>query len=100
MQESDLVHYSLNLTTIMKKSYHKTSNDVFSIHDFDIRTIRVHGSSIATLNITYLKKVIEYLASVEHDLNKRKNNITYYDIRYELRKRKTLNLNQLRKIRL
>lgn len=98
MRESDLVHYSLNLTSAMKKSYKKSSDDIFSIEQFNIRTINVSKTSLSSLNVQYLKKVIEYLAEIEKELKKvKKESITYKEIRYELQKRKTINLVQLRK---
>lgn len=98
MREADLVHYGLNLTSAMKKSYKKSSDDIFSIEQFNIRTINVSKTSLSSLNVQYLKKVIEYLAEIEKELKKgKKESITYKEIRYELQKRKTINLVQLRK---
>lgn len=98
MRESDLVHFSLNLTSAMKKSYHKKSEDIFTIEQFNIRTINVSNTSLSSLNIQYLKKIIEYTSEVENELKKeKKKDITYKEIRYELRRRKTMNLVELRK---
>lgn len=100
MRESDLIHYSLNLTSAMKKSYKKSSEDEFSIDQFNIRTLNVSNTSLSTLNIHHIKKVIEYIAEIENELKRRNKKITYKDVRYELQKRKTINLVQLRNTKL
>lgn len=97
MREEDKIHFGLNLTSAMKKSYFHKSEDIFEIDEIRIRTLNVQKNSIGTLNIHALKKVVEYVAEVQCELMKNKQRkVSYKEVRYELMTRKTYNLVRLR----
>ena len=92
-RESDLVHYGLNLTSIMKKSYRKGCDDVFHIQEMDISSMYLYGTSLALTNLAYFQQIVSYVGKVEKEMEEvYKRDITYKEIRYELRRRKSDNL--------
>lgn len=95
--ESDLIHFGLNLTSIMKKSFYKKGEDIFKLEQLDLKLLNVYGSSIATLNILYFKEILLYIDTIQKQLEVQFNrDITYLEIRNELRKRKAGNILKLK----
>lgn len=98
MRESDLIHYSLNLTSAMKKSYCRVSEDIFRIQDLDISLLNITNSSLERINLYYLKLILRYIKDLQTELECfYQREITYKEIRFELRKRKTFEFKTMRK---
>lgn len=87
--ESDLIHYSLNLTSCMKRSYHKCSNDIFRMQDVDLLSLQIGNTSLQNINLNYFINIYLYTKKVQMEMERKyQREITYGEIRNRLRKEK------------
>lgn len=87
--EVDLLHFGLNLTSMMKKSYQCKSEDIFRVQDLNVGNLNMHNSSLSTMNLAYFKSLLVYVEKVQKELEiKYHREITYEEVRNELRNRK------------
>lgn len=91
--EVDLIHYGLNLTSIMKKSFQRKNEDVFSIDDLKLTSLRLNNTSLENLNLLYFTKVLLYVEMIQLQLEQKyKRRITYAEVRNEFRFRKEMQM--------
>lgn len=94
--ETDLLHYGLNLTTSMKKSYQCKSEDVFRVQDLNLCVLNVKNTSLSTMNLMYFKSVVLYIENIQKELERKYcREITYKELREELRRRKNIHMERM-----